>query len=263
MNSMPLTSGQTYKQGPNGEPILVQAADLPEVPAAELAPDLRPPEMEAPNADKAKGILDDLAARVQSTVAQIKADAAKPKVNVTENDRYAFLKAMINGKSYHKQYSLFGGKLKATFKTITTAESEAITEALVIQSGRVPFSNVVAMGAAHMKYSLTCCLTEIRTETDEGIVLKAFKSPLKTYPDTARVDSYYTKEDGNLVKRSATLAAVPGQKVLWAAAEGLAEIEIPIYNLLFNTFQRFDELVAELAKEAVDPDFFLNGVDGR
>ena len=213
-------------------------------------------------AAKAAKIIDDIKVRMDAATAKIKEaeEAAKPKV--TDDDRYTFLQALVANKPFKKQYSLLNNKVKITFKTLTTEEAEAVTEAIVIQSDRVPYSNLIAMGAAHVKYSMACGIVDITTETEEGIVVKQFKSPLVKYSNEPKKDTYYVKEDGQLKPKTGILNASPGQKILWASVESFSDIQIPIYNMIFGCYQKFEALVGELVKEASDPDFFLNGADG-
>lgn len=287
MNQKPLKKGQMYQQLPNGElvPVVTTNDSVAPIPTEDLPPDLRPAPAKAPQpvdvkppsqaptskvstrknkkspeAKKAETILDEMQTRLDAGKAKLE-ELNKPKI--TEADRYAFLRAVISNKPFKKDYVLFDGKLKVTFKTATAAEAEAVTEAVVIQSGRVPYSNLVAMSAAHFKFAMTCAICEMATTNDEGIVLRKFESPLTLYKDEPRKSSYYVKENGELKLKEGVLYAAPGQKVLWASVDHFADINIVVYNMLFRCFQQFDALVAELAKEATEADFFLDGVSGR
>ena len=48
------------------------------------------------------------------------------KVDITEDDREAFLKAIVTGERYERPFSLFGGKLTGTFRCRKIAESDGI-----------------------------------------------------------------------------------------------------------------------------------------
>jgi hypothetical protein len=263
MNSFPLKKGQTYKQLPNGEMVVVDSEETP----TEVEPEVNPPAAEATpepeeaNSERAAKILEQIQNRVEAATAKFKeAEPVKPKA--TEEDRYNFIKALIANKSFKKEYSLLNGQLKVTFRTITTSEAEAVTEAIVIQSERVPYSNLIAMSAAHMKYSLSCAITEIVTKTEDGIKIKQFESPLTKYSNEPRKDTYYIKEEGQLKAKTGMLNASPGQKIIWASVENFSDIQTPIYNMLFGCFQKFDALITELVNDSSNPDFFLNGADG-
>lgn len=288
MNQKPLKKGQMYQQLSSGElvPAVSEKEQVAAIPAEDLPPDLRPEAVKttltpaetpavkpatsskistkkskkSPEAKKAETILDEMQTRLDASKAKLE-ELNKPKI--TEADRYAFLRAVIANKPFKKEYTLFDGKLKVAFKTATAAEAEAVTEAVVIQSGRVPYSNLVAMSAAHFKFAMTCAICEMTTTDEEGIVIRKFESPFTLYSDEPRKSSYYVKENAELKLKEGLLHAAPGQKVLWAAVDHFANINIVIYNMLFKCFQQFDALVAELAKEAIEPNFFLDGVSGR
>lgn len=256
MNTFPLKKGQTYKELPNGEMVVV---DETSVEPSEAIEEQSVPEDS--NNRKATEILDDIKTRMDQAFNKVEAEKDTTPVP-TEEDKYMFVKALLSGKPFQKEYSLFDGKMKVVFKTITAAEAEAVTEAIVIQSGRVPYTNLVAMSAAHMKYSMACAIVKITTENEEGISIKSFDSPFKKYDDNPRKDTYYVKEDGQLKTKTGLIAASPGQKIIWASTENFSDLQIPIYNILFKCFQQFDALVAQIAKDAAQPDFFLDGAAG-
>jgi hypothetical protein len=266
---VPLKKGQAYRQLPNGEFVpLEENVKTAPIAADDLPPDLRPNETpvepaavsDTDTSKEAEKIIKDIKEKIDAGVEKIE---ERKKTNLSEQDRYSFLRAIVAGGSFKKEYSLFGGKMKVTFKTVSAAEAEAVTEAIVIQSGRVPYSNIVAMSAAHLKYSMACSIFEVTRETEEGVVIRRYDSPLKMYSDSPRADSYYKMENGILTLKEGVLHAVPGQKVIWAANDHFADTPIPVYNMLFKCFQQFDVLVAELAKEATEPNFFLDGVVGQ
>lgn len=257
MNTFPLKKGQTYKELPNGEVVVVD-----EAPAATPEPAVEQQPTPADNNDrKATQILDDIKTRMDEAFNKVEA-AKETAPTPTEEDKYMFVKALLSDKPFQKEYSLFDGKMKVVFKTITAAEAEAVTEAIVIQSSRVPYTNLVAMSAAHMKYSMACSIVKITTENEDGISIKSFDSPFKKYDDSPRKDTYYVKEEGQLKTKTGLVAAAPGQKVIWASIESFSDIQIPIYNILFKCFQQFDALVAQIAKDAAQPDFFPDGAAG-
>lgn len=284
MNKKPLKSGKMYEQLPNGEFVEVDAPseNVAPIPAEDLPPDLRPeaavkleptptpvpvattkvrknkPKRNA-TAKKAEKIINDIQNKLNAALKP--KEPAKPKV--TEQDRYAFLRAVVANRPFTKEYSLLNGKVKVTFKTVTAAEAEAVTEAIVIQSNRVPYTNLVAMSSAHFKYSMACAITQMVNMTEDGIVIRKFESPFKLYSDEARLCTYYVKEGTELKVKEGLVHAAPGQKVIWASVDHFADINISMYNLLFKCFQQFDALVAELAKEAIEPDFFLDGASGQ
>lgn len=272
MSNLPLSKGQAYHRLPNGDfvPVNPPAESVAPIPQEELPPDLRsssaePPVMQTSTTPvtepEPKSEPENILEQIQEKIKEIKEKPAS-SVKPTDEDRVVFLKALLADKPFRKIYSMLGGKLKVEFKTPTTAETEAVNEAIVIQSSRVPFGSLMAMSAAHLKHTMACCIIELTTEKEDGIVVRQFESPLTKYSDAPRKDTYYIKENDQLALKSGTLAASAGQKVIWATLEHFSNIQLPIYNMIFSAFQKFDLLVSELSKEAMDPDFFTNGVDG-
>lgn len=263
MNNFPLKKGQTYKELPNGEMVAVDADSL-NINEVEATPETKsePAIEQESNQEKATKILNDIQSKVEEASKKLDKAIEFGDIEISDQDKYNFLQAIVSDKPFRKEYSLLNGKLKVTFKTITTAEAEAVNQAIVIQSGRVPYATMIAMGAAHVKYSMACSIVELASETDEGIKIREFKSPLIKYSDEPRKDSYYVTDNNQLKTKTGVLEASPGQKVIWASTESFSEIQLPIYNMIFACFQKFDLLLAKLIKESENPDFFLNGADG-
>jgi len=267
----PLQPGKKYKQGPNGE--FIEVTDVPAtavpVPDEDLPPDMRgkqetaeakpakPAKKPAKKAEpKPEPVVEELVKKLEQAVEPPK----EPAIKLTDAEKYSFIKALVSGLSYKKQYPVFGGKLIITFRTLNTEELDAISEALVIQSLRIPFASTFAMAAAHMRLAMAVAVEEIQYAREEGITVDGFKSPLIEYTDQVREDTFYVKEkSGATVKRTQRVDATPGQKIIWAANARFNKIEVPIYNILFNLYQKFDAEVNQLVKETSDPDFFLNG----
>lgn len=271
----PLQPGKKYKQGPNGE--FIEVTDMPPatapVPDEDLPPDMRskakepapepaakPTRKPAKKAEpKPEPVVEELVKKLEQAVEEPK----QPAIKLTDAEKYAFIKALVSGLPYKKQYPVFGGKLIVTFRTLNTEELDAISEALVIQSLRIPFASTFAMAAAHMRLAMAVSVNEMQYAREEGITIDGFKSPLIEYPDQQKEDTFYVKDkSGATVKRTQRVDATPGQKVIWAANSRFNKIEVPIYNILFNLYQKFDAEVNQLVKETSDPDFFLNGADG-
>jgi hypothetical protein len=145
------------------------------------------------------------------------------------------------------------------------AELDAVAEAIVIQSGRVPYAGMTAVAGAHVRFCMACSLTGLEFHSKEGVSMRGqgWESVLSMYDVKSKRDSYYVKEkDGSMQLRESVLPAVPGQKVLWAAVDKFSNISAPLYNMLFFLYQRFDSELAKMQSEASNPDFFTNGGAG-
>ena len=263
-----LKPGKMYKMGPDGT--LQEVESLPEstapVPDADLPPDLRPgarPDVEKKLDELSEGVkkLNDTLAAKQ---AEPPAPAQPPIPEISRGERMAFMKAVISNKPYTKKFEVFGRGVRLTFRTLSTPELDAVAEAIVIQSSRVPYSNMIALAGAHMRYAMASALAEVEYESeDTGISMKSYPTVSEMYPDTPRKDVFYVKDsNGAMQKKEAMVQPTPGQKVLWAAIEKFADVSVPLYNVMFEKYQKFDAEVLQLTREAADPDFFQNGADG-
>ena len=265
MSLKPLKEGKIYKAGPDGELIEVDA--VPSQVAAVPDEDL-PPDMRTKQADAEKKIeqLNENVEKLTETLKQIP-EPKEPEidVNITEEERTQFLRAVVANQPYKKQFKVFGGDISFTLRTLTTSELDAVSEAIVIQSGRIPYSTMMALAGAHMRFCMAASLCEIQfTDSEKGIIKKSYKSADAMYPDKAKKDSFYVKDPNTngMTKKEVTVAASPGQKMLWAAQDKFADISVPLYNVIFEKYQQFDAEVLQMTKESANPNFFQTGGAG-
>lgn len=266
----PLTPGRTYRLSESGKFVEVDPP-APEsaapVPDDDLPPDLRPGAKEAKpdtsKTDAAKAVVENLKQVQEALKDTLGPTTSLPQVQVTDEERQNFLRAILSGDPYTKRFDLFGGSVKAHFKSLTMAELDAIAEAIVIQSGRVPYASMTAVAGAHLRFCMACSLAGLEFHSKDGVKMRSWEPVLSMYDFQSRRDSYYTKEkDGTMQLREGVLPAVPGQKVLWAAVEKFSDVSAPLYNMLFSLYQRFDSEMAKMQSEASSPDFFTNGGAG-
>lgn len=261
----PLVPGKKYKLDANGNFIEEgQTATPPEqVPEDELPPDVVARKAAESKIDKMADAVEKLSAAVENKVNK-ETELQDPVVEVSDDDRFNFLKAILSNNPFKKSFKVLGGKISFTFKTLSTSELDAVSEALAIQSGRVPYASVLAMAGAHMRYAMTSAICDIEYKSDDGISKTVFKCIDSMYGEEPKKDFFYVRDtSGAMQKKEALLLPSPGQKVLWAAGEKFSNISVPLYNLLFEKYQKFDAVVTQLTKEAADPDFFQTGVGGR
>ena len=268
----PLIPGRTYRVSESGKFVEVDppaSESAAPVPDDDLPPDLRPgardPKPEAARPDPAKAFVENLRQAQETLKDTLGATTSLPQIQITDEERQLFLRAILSGEPYTKRFDLFGGSVKATFKSLNMAELDAVAEAIVIQSGRVPYAGMTAVAGAHVRFCMACSLTCLEFHSKEGVSMRGqgWESVLSMYDVKSRRDSYYVKEkDGSMQLRESTLQAVPGQKVLWAAVDKFADISAPLYNMLFFLYQRFDSELAKMQSEASNPDFFTNGGAG-
>jgi len=261
MDFKALKPGQLYKTDEAGNPV---EADVPQENLQPVAEDDLPPDMRM-SAKEAQKKIDAIGENLQKLADNIQnpAKLPEPDLAISDSEKIKFLKAVVANKPYKKTFDTFGGSVKITFKTLSTCELDAVSEAIVIQSGRVPYSSMMAIAGAHMRFCLASALCELEFHGEEGISLKSFPTVTDMYPTAPKKESFYVKDSaGNMQKKEASVYGSPGQKVLWAATDKFAEISTVLYNVLFEKYQKFDAEVLQMTKETSDPDFFPNGADG-
>lgn len=265
MSFKPLKPGQVYKLGDDGE--LVEA-DMKPTAVQTVSEDELPPDMRSNvKQQEAEQKIEELNNNVRKLTDAL-ADVPTPAedavdLTISEEERMAFLKAIIANKPYKKQFKIFNDSVKFTLKTLTTSELDAVSEAIVIQSNRIPYSTMLALAGAHMRFCMTCSLCEIEFNDDEtGIKRQAYRSVDSMYPDKAKKDTFYVKDGNGMAKKEVTVQASPGQKVIWAAQDKFADISVPLYNILFEKYQQFDAEVLQMTKESGNSNFFLTGGAG-
>jgi hypothetical protein len=256
-----LKPGKIYKMNDEGN--LVEAEEAPQnlTPVAEddLPPDMRPGAKEAEQ--KIEELTDNVKKLSETLSNPPKQE--EPTLVISEDEKIAFMKSVISNRPYKKQFTAFGGGVKFTFKTLSTSELDAVSEALVIQSSRIPYSTMLAMAGAHMRFCLASSLCEIEYHGDDGIRKEGYLPISELYPESARKDTFYVKDQAKaLQKKEMNVIATPGQKVIWAATEKFDNMSVPLYNILFEKYQRFDAEVLQMARETSDPAFFPNGAGG-
>lgn len=261
MDFKPLKQGKMYKEDESGNLVEVDAPPEQVTPVAEddLPPDMRQ------SAQQAQQKIEELNENVRQLNDSLQqgAKVPEPDLVISDQEKMKFLKSVVSNKPYLRTFELFGGKIKATFKTISTSELDAVSEAIVIQSSRIPYSSVMAIAGAHMRFCLAVSLSELYFDSEDGITIKSYPSVFDLYPSVPKKETFFVKDSaGNVQKKEASVYGSPGQKVIWAATDKLADISTPLYNVLFDKYQRFDAEILQMTKETADANFFLSGADG-
>ena len=82
--------------------------------------------VEAPVPDEAKEDVFSDAVDMSGLHQGMTASFLEEKIDITEEDRSAFLNALVTGGRYEREFSLFGGKLTGVFRCRKIAESDGI-----------------------------------------------------------------------------------------------------------------------------------------
>lgn len=263
MESETLQPGKTYKVDEFGKFHEVTEVPVTAVPISDedLPPDMRN-KVSAEASQKVQEIHEQVQ-KISESLGTSNVETADSTLSVPVEEKMSFLKSVISNKPYKRQYKIFNESVILSFKTLSTEELDAISEAIVIQSARVPYSSMMAMAGAHMRFAMASALCDITYNGDDGITGAQYSSVLSSYPDTSKLDTYYKRDEkGVMVKQEHTIQPTPGHKVLWAAIDRFKGMGVPVYNALFSIFQQFDRDVVTMTNEASNHDFFQNGVDG-
>lgn len=256
---MNLTPGKYYKADDDGNLVEVEAEADTLVEAEDIT---APPDRFAESKQKLEAFTNKL--NELSSIAE-QPEEERPsqyRTTLTDQQKQEFLDALLSDTPYTQTYSIFKGAVSVTFKTLNTAELDAASEAVMIQSDRVPYSSISALTGAHMRFVLALAIQEIKFEGPEGIRIKHFNSVDSEYTDESVSDTHYIKGKVSMERRTVKVLATPGQKVLWAAVDRFKTISVPLYNALFDCYRRFDNEIVKLTEESSNPDFFRIGEDG-
>jgi hypothetical protein len=146
-------------------------------------------------------------------------DTRKTIVPISEDDKQEYMRSILGGRLFSKQYELFNGKIKVTFRDVTLAESDHI---LTLTAGLVGSANIVAK---LMQVKIAFAL--VKLELDGGEIINGV--------DCFSVNSF-------------TEAVEAYQKVLGKLPESVG-------GLIAVQFQKFLKLVNDICTEGLSSDF--------
>ena len=105
--------------------VSITGADLASGDSAQHGPVEGTVEAPVPEAAK-KDVFTDAAAASELHQGMTSPSFLEENIDITEEDREAFLQAIVTGERYERSFSLFGGKLTGTFRCRKIAESDGI-----------------------------------------------------------------------------------------------------------------------------------------
>jgi len=141
----------------------------------------------------------------------------KYEVEPTRDDIEEFLKCVLAGTVYTKEFSLFGGKLKVKLRTRTGAEEDAIKKAIVEFFKESQGASETEVLGEIQKYTLAASLCAYNGKEYPSISTETFKA---------------------------------------AATERISTIPAQIQGFLRTTLQQFNVLTDRLTARAQDPNFW-------
>jgi hypothetical protein len=160
---------------------------------------------------------------------------APAEPEITAADKMLYVQAILGmgSKRFCREYDFFGGRLKATFRTLTVAESERCLEQCSADTKEGKILTIDDFYRLHFDYRLCLSL--------HSLVINDAPIDVATSVDRALAEH------------------PPGPGLLPRILEGLHKDESlcseSIWRLLGQTAQQFNRLVLAIEKKSADPDF--------
>jgi hypothetical protein len=231
------------------EPAPAQRFDIPVVPEEPLPP---------PPADTQPDVTTEEEEETEAPLSTLNIvcpqcgwDHANPTVSEPENkDKLAFLHVILGAKVFSKQYSLFDGKLKAEFRTLTVKELDLLyAEAFNAQK-----AGLITNTSDYYEYlnRLRVCLQLIKLSASSHSLHVVLPTGLteESHPDT---DSYW---DSFL--KSKGIDYEPERLVLAVQDYVLEQVlkTEHLHRLITHESAKFNRLVSKLEACVDNPDFW-------
>ena len=163
----------------------------------------------------------------------------KFEVEATNEDKEAFLIALLGGQRFRKKYELFGGKVVVTFRNMLAEENKAVYRQLVIDQRAKKIETEAEWFVQMMDYRLACSFEEL-TDKDG--------KPIASMPEVAIVTPLPEDDANNpLVQQLQKINSTTLSQ----------EITRRLVGAHLRKFQR---LLETLEAQALDPSFW-NGIE--
>ena len=167
------------------------------------------------------------------------------QVEITEEDRNAFIEALVSGSRYERPFELFGGKIKGVFRCRSIPESDGILAYL----SRLINEKQIDAKIEYMTLMRNAILSA-QVKSIRGLISEDFEELAKPYGPTRRVVER-KGEDGGTVRE--TVVDEPG----WIAmAKSWNERPEALVTALHNELQLFDRRYWAMVNEARNTNFW-------
>lgn len=92
-------------------------------------------------------------------------------VEISDGDKLDFVQSILGGKRFKKVYSIFGGALNITFRTLTTAESDMAYKQIILDAQNDVQSKIIGDTSFYWKtlMSYRCTMAVERLDSSQGI----------------------------------------------------------------------------------------------
>ena len=155
-------------------------------------------------------------------------DVKKRDVVITPSDKAAFIDAIVSNDRFKKEYSMFGGKLKATLRSLTSDEVNALATWTAKQGTK---DSAGLMSGRYRKYLLAAYI-----EMPDGVEMAPLEEPLYETVGT----------DGKTVQPPAWV-----DRCKFFDGMGYGK-----FQALMSLVREFDTLYSTLCEKAEDANFW-------
>jgi hypothetical protein len=92
-------------------------------------------------------------------------------VEIAENDKFDFVQSILGGKRFKKVYEIFGGALRITFRTLTTAESDMAYKQIILDAQNDVQSKIIGDTSFYWKTLMAyrCIMAVEKIDSSQGV----------------------------------------------------------------------------------------------
>lgn len=226
----------------------------------EVEPEVEPPpppaaedddEPEEPEAAEEEEEYSDDPSTIRQVCVQCGWDQSVPTIPEPEQrDKIAFLQAVLGHKVFSKRYTMFGGNLRVTFRTLTIREIDTLYQ----EAFRAQKEGVIATPADYYEYlnrlrlylqltGLSAQTTAMHVKLPEGLNEEAYDAAASYWDEFLKEQGIF-KQDVSLIKQIEDYVI---EKVLKTEH---------LQRTVTHECSKFNRLVAKLEASVDSPDFW-------
>lgn len=167
------------------------------------------------------------------------------QIDITQEDRDAFLQCLVTGGRFEREFSIFGGKIRGVFRCRKIAESDGILAWLshLINSRKIE-ARVESVDL--MRNAILAC----QVKSLRGLISEDFEELKGPYAPTRRT---FTKKDADGKDVTETEVEEPG----WiAAANAWGDRPEALVSAIHGELQRFERRYWTMVMEASNQNFW-------
>tara|TARA_Y100001972_G_C7661241_1_gene333574 strand:+ start:1145 stop:1927 length:783 start_codon:yes stop_codon:yes gene_type:complete len=179
------------------------------------------------------------------------------KVEVTDEMREKFIRSLMSNVPYTESYPINDGDMVVTFRTLSVKEYDAVADAVAKLSQDSAFANVNHLKFVNYRYIVSSSLKSIQTKGEDGTVqVFNYNSPLEENTATHKEELVEIKQlDGSIKSKTVTTPITDADRVIQAHEDRFSNVNSTLYNVMLNSYSRFDSEVNALAAELYKQNF--------